>query len=253
MPAGSEDSPTFEGSVVRRDAVAWALPDGRRVIFAVASAPHFDRYGQSVCVMLQGLTPSEIEGSCRVYPSDREIPLFPEPELGGIDKPQLGSRSNVMYWTGLPESTATVTLFAADGSEALQRSSRGAVVFLVDSHSPNDTMVARDKNGTELARRTWSTAGIGNSGTTNGIVTSTYYTSLKDDTDFGPIDLSKIADLTDEQNAAARTFANATMSRCITLQGDSAWLACLRSTDDDLAAYYSQVAATRTTSPTTIQ
>jgi hypothetical protein len=202
---------------VKPGALAFELADGQQLTFAIVGAPHFDGYRQYSCVAMDS------ETTCRVQPSDLDVSITSEDELGGD--------SHVAYWTHVPESTDIVEFFA-DGKISWQRPIGGIAAFPVASHRPDDTLVALDAAGNELARVSWSrTRSDGSSSTDDsGTQTNYFYTSLDSPT-IPDVDVSMIQNLTQAEEDAYRSFADDTMLACLEQDGADAWSACIQSTD----------------------
>ena len=107
------------------------------------------------------------------------------------------------------------------------------------AHAPNDTLIAYDDAGNEVARATWSSTHLVSSNEGDDQVLHDNYSSLAEPAVgvYGPIDVTKIADLDRAATEAYTAYANATMFACLSTQGDAAWTECIQSTDAAVKVY----------------
>lgn len=230
QPAGSTPTPLTRLSdtglytdLVKPGAVALLLADGRHLTFAITAMPFYDGYSQQTTIKYDGYSTG------RAQPITADLPLIPEPELGGDD--------HVVYWTGIPASAATVELHLADGQVLSQQPVEGIAAFPVASHSNDDTLIALDAAGNEVARTSWMTVRLLGSGTTDGGVENHNWTSLGEPDNYGPVDVSKISGLSQAEEDAYRKFADTTMRSCLSANGAASWTECIQSTDAAVKAY----------------
>lgn len=209
--------------IVKPGAVTLQLADGQRLTFAITAMPFYDGYGQQSTIDYGRYTTG------RAQPIAVDLPLIPEPELGGDDL--------VVYWTGLPATATTVELRQAGGGILTQQPLHGIAAFPVAQHSSHDELVAFDARGTQVAAATWADVRLVGSGSTNGGAESHQYTSLAPPDNYGTVDVTKLADLTQAEEEAYRTFGTDTMRACLTQHGGAAWTACVQSTDAAVKEY----------------
>ncbi len=206
-------------------AIALELADGQRITFAIVGSPFYDGYAQQTRVQYDTYS----TGS--TYPDDLEIPLVPVPELGGTE--------SLTFWTGLPSSATRVEYLPVTGEGLWQTPVEGFAAFPATAHAPDDTFIAYDSAGNEVARTTWSTTHLVSSNEGDDRVLHNNYSSLTEPTVdvYGPIDVTKIADLDRAATEAYMGYANATMFSCLSTNGDDAWTECIQSTDAAVKSY----------------
>lgn len=206
-------------------AIALELADGQRITFAIIGNAFYDGYAQQTVVQYA----TYWTGS--THPDDVELPLVPESELGGTE--------SLTFWTGLPASATRVEYIPVTGDSAWQTPIDGFAAFPTAGHATNDTLIAYDSNGTEVARTTWSTTHLVSSNQGDDGVLHDNYSSLTEPTVdvYGPIDVTKIADLDRAATEAYTGFADATMLSCLSTNGAAAWTECIQSTDAAVKAY----------------
>jgi hypothetical protein len=226
----AEQASQISKFVQRSDAITLILSDGQQMTFAIQGAPFYDGYRQHTCIHLDGPTSLQDATVCRTQSSDRELPLLPEPELGGFN--------TVRYWTDLPPTASKVEFLAPDGSMVWQRPIAGIAAVPINASSVYETFVAYDVNGAEVARTTWSSTHLVSSSGIDVDHQVSHFSSLAEPTDYGTINVEAVADLTYEQAIAGESFANDTMVQC-SAGREGAWLTCIQSTDDSVRAYYS--------------
>ena len=227
------DDVTPFASIVKPGAVALQLADGQRLTFAVVGQPYFDGYAQAVAIQIGAAS------NGRFLPADADVTAGAEPELGGND--------TVVFWAGLPASVARVELHPAAGATTWQTPVNGIAAFPVASHSPNDTLIGYDAAGNEVQRISWSAAKlIGSTFTSGEPEVRSDYSSITPEPAVPDVDWAMLAGLTQLQEDAYRAFGNDTMRSCLAAQGDSAWTACIESTDSAVKQYLKDLQASLT-------
>ena len=227
------DDVSLSTSIVKPGAVALQLADGQRLTFAVVGQPYFDGYAQAVAVQI-GAT-----SNGRFLPAGADVTAGAEPELGGND--------TVVFWAGLPASVARVEFHPATGATTWQTPVDGIAAFPVTAHAPDDTLIAYDAAGNEVQRISWSAAKlIGETTTGDDPAVRSDYSSVMVPTAVQDVDVTMLAGLTQLQEDAYRAFGNDTMRSCLAAQGDSAWTACIQSTDAAVKQYLKDLQASLT-------
>ena len=237
--AGPEESPLvrlddvyLSTSMVKPGALALQLADSQRLTFGVVGQPYFDGYAQAVTIQIGAASNS------RFLPADADVTAGAEPELGGND--------TVVFWTGLPASVARVEFHPATGATTWQTPVAGIAAFPVASHAPDDTLIGYDAAGHEVQRISWSAAKlIGTSSTGGDPAVSSDYSSVSEPSAVPDVDVTMLAGLTQLQEDAYRAYGNDTMRSCLAAQGDSAWTACIQSTDAAVKQYLNDLQASR--------
>lgn len=225
-------------SIVKPGAIALQLADGQELTFGVAAQPAFDGYAQVVTVKIGAAS------NGRQLPADADVTAGAEPELGGND--------TVVFWAGLPASIVRVEFHPAAGGISWQTPVSGIAAFPVASHSPDDALIAYDASGNVVQRISWSAAKVIGSSTTAGESTVSYdYSSITKPPAVPDVDMAMLAGLTQLQEDAYRAFGDDTMRSCLAAQGDSAWTACIGSTDAAVKQYLKDLQASLTTDNTT--
>jgi hypothetical protein len=247
--AGPSESPLvrmdkayLSSSIVKPGAIALQLADGQRLAFGVVGQPYFDGYAQSVVVQIGAAT------NGRFVPATADVNAGAQTELGGND--------TVVFWTGLPASVARVEFHPADGGTTWQTPIAGIAAFPVASHSPNDTLIGYNAAGTEIQRISWSAAKLSGSTTIGDDPTITSdYSSITEPATVPDVNIAMLTGLTQLQEDEYRAFGNDTMRSCLAVQGDSAWTACIESTDSAVKQYLKDLQASlapdNATAPTT--
>jgi hypothetical protein len=204
--------------VVKPGAIALQLSDGQRLAFGVVGQPYFDGYAQSVVVQIGAAT------NGRFVPATADVIAGAQSELGGND--------TVVFWTGLPASVARVEFHPADGGSTWQTPIAGIAAFPVASHSPDDTLIGYNAADNEIQRISWSAAKLSGSTTIGDDSTIlSDYSSITEPATVPDVNTAMLAGLTQLQEDEYRAFGNNTMRSCLAGQGDSAWTACIKSTD----------------------
>lgn len=218
------DATIRTGEPTKPGAVALELADGQHITFAIVGSPYYDGYAQETRVQYATYSTGF------AYP-DVDIPLIPVSELGGTE--------SLTFWTGLPSSAARVEYLPVTGDILWQTPVDGIAAFPATAHAPDDTMIAYDSAGNEVARTTWATTHLLSSNELDDGVLHHNYTSLTESTVdvSGPVDVTKIADLDRAATEAYTRYANATMLSCLSTNGDDAWTECIQSTDAAVKAY----------------
>ena len=227
------DDVSLSTSIVKPGAVALQLADGQRLTFAVVGQPYFDGYAQAVAIQIGAAS------NGRFLPADADVTAGAEPELGGND--------TVVFWAGLPASVARVEFHPATGATTWQTPVDGIAAFPVTAHAPDDTLIAYDAAGNEVQRISWSAAKlIGETTTGDDPAVRSDYSSVMVPTAVQDVDVTMLAGLTQLQEDAYRAFGNDTMRSCLAAQGDSAWTACIQSTDAAVKQYLKDLQASLT-------
>jgi hypothetical protein len=246
--AGPVESPlvrldkAYLSSIVKPGAIALQLPNGQRLAFGVVGQPYFDGYAQSVVVQIGAAT------NGRLLPATADVTAGAQTELGGND--------TVVFWTGLPASVTRVEFHPADGGSTWQTPIAGIAAFPVASHSPDDTLIGYNAAGSEIRRISWSAAKLSGSTTIGDDSTIlSDYSSITEPATVPAVNIAMLAGLTQIQEDEYRAFGNDTMRSCLAGQGDSAWTACIESTDLAVKQYLkdlqASLAADNATAPTT--
>lgn len=234
------DDVSLSTSIVKPGAVALQLADGQRLTFGVVGQPYFDGYAQAVTVKIGAAS------NGRFLPASADVVAGAEPELGGND--------TVVFWTGLPASVARVEFQPAAGATTWQTPLDGVAAFPVASHAPDDTLIAYDAAGNEVQRISWSAAKVIGSSTTGGESKVSYdYSSITEPSAVPEVDMAMLAGLTQFQEDEYRAFGNDTMRSCLAAKGDSAWTACIESTDAAVKQYLKDLQASRTAGDATAE
>ncbi len=213
------------GQPTKPGAVALELADGQRITFAIIGNAFYDGYAQETWVQY------DTYSTGFAYADAVDLPLVPRSELGGTE--------SLTFWTGLPASAARVEYLPVTGESLWQTPVDGFAAFPAASHAPDDTLVAYDVAGNEVARTTWSTTHLLSSNQGDDGILHDNYTSLTELTAdvYGPIDVTKIADLDRAATEAYTGFADATMLSCLSTNGAASWTECIQSTDAAVKAY----------------
>jgi hypothetical protein len=246
--AGPVESPlvrldkAFLSSIVKPGAIALQLPDGQRLAFGVVGQPYFDGYAQSVVVQIGAAT------NGRFVPASADVNAGAQTEFGGND--------TVVFWTGLPASVSRVEFHPAYGGTTWQTPIAGIAAFPVASHSPDDTLIGYNAAGNEIQRISWSAAKLSGSTTIGDDQTiMSDYSSVTEPATVPDVNIAMLAGLTQLQEDEYRAFGNDTMRSCLAVQGDSAWTACIESTDSAVKQYLkdlqASLAADNATAPRT--
>ena len=104
-------------------------------------------------------------------------------------------------------------------------------------------LIGYDAAGHEVQRISWSAAKlIGTSSTGGDPAVSSDYSSVTEPSAIPDVDMTMLAGLQDD---AYRAFGNDTMRSCLAAQGDSAWTACIQSTDSAVKQYLKDLQASR--------
>jgi hypothetical protein len=232
-PAGPTETPLTRlpdatirsGQPTKPGAVALELADGQRITFAIIGNAFYDGYAQETWVQY------DTYSTGFAYADDVDLPLVPRSELGGTE--------SLIFWTGLPASATRVEYLPVTGESLWQTPVDGFAAFPAAAHAPDDTLVAYDVAGSEVARTTWSTTHLLSSNQGDDGILHDNYTSLAELTVdvYGPIDVTKIADLDRAATEAYTGFADATMLSCLSTNGDAAWTECIQSTDAAVKEY----------------
>jgi hypothetical protein len=219
------DAPIRSAQPTKPGAIALELADGQQITFAIIGNAFYDGYAQQTVVQYA----TYWTGS--TYPDDVELPLVPAAELGGTE--------SLTFWTGLPETVTRVEYLPVTGDSAWQTPVDGFAAFPATAHAPNDTLIAYDSAGNEVARATWSSTHLVSSNQGDDGVLHDNYSSLTEPTAdvYGPIDVTKIADLDREATEAYTAYADATMLSCLSTNGAASWTECIQSTDAAVKAY----------------
>jgi hypothetical protein len=218
IPTGSTPN------ITRPDALTLRLSDGQTLAFAVVGMPFYDGYRQFTTIDINGA------GTGRVQPSDHDIALIPEPEVGGYN--------TVIYWTGLPATATRVELHGGDGTVVWQRPVHGIAAFPVSGHGA-DTLVALDVGGHAVAHASWDSTHLVSSSGPTPQSQNRHFSSLADpsSSSYGPIDATKLAGQTAEETLAHQAFADGIMESCLAHHGAQAWTECIRSTEAAVKAH----------------
>jgi hypothetical protein len=206
-------------------AVALELADGQQITFAIIGNAFYDGYAQQTVVQYA----TYWMGS--TYADDADLPLVPAAELGGTE--------SLTFWTGLPSSATRVEYRPVNGEGLWQTPVDGFAAFPAANHAPEDTLIAYDNAGNEVARTTWSSTHlVGSNEGDDGVLHHNYSSLAEPSVDvYGPIDVTKIADLDRAATEAYTGFADATMLSCLSTNGGDAWTECIQSTDAAVKAY----------------
>ncbi len=206
-------------------AIALELADGQHITFAITGSPFYDGYSQQSTIQY------DTYATGRAQADNVDVPLIPEPALGGTE--------TLAYWTGVPATATRVEYIPAAGKSVWQTPIAGITAFPTAAHNPNDTFIAYDNDGNELIRTTWATTHLVSSGNVDNGPMHFDYSSLSDPAVdvYGPIDVTKIADLDRAATEGYTTFANATMFGCLAANGDAAWTNCIGTTDAAVKTY----------------
>ncbi len=221
-PIVVSDEDQLYTDLVKPGALSFELADGTHLTFAITAAPFFDGYGQQTTVAYEGYATGRFQSDAA------ELPLIPEPELGGNDR--------IVFWTGIPTSANRVELRLDGGPTLTQRPIQGIAAFPVQQHSPGDTITAFAADGSIVATATWSQVRVVGTGSTNGGAIATDYSSLPPPANYGVVDVSRLEGLTQAQEDAYRAFGNDTMRACLSADGAN-WTACIQSTDAAVKTY----------------
>ena len=220
-------------SIVKPGSIALQLADGQRLTFGVVGQPYFDGYAQAVTIQIGAAS------NGRFLPAGANATAGAEPELGGND--------TVVFWTGLPTSVSRVEFHPAAGATTWQIPVDGIAAFPVASHARDDTLIGYDAAGNEVQRISWSAAKlIGSTSTGDDPAVKSDYSSVADQSAVPDVDVAMLAGLTQIQEDEYRAFGNDTMRSCLAAQGDSAWTACIESTDSAVKQYLKDLQASLT-------
>ncbi len=236
------DKAYLSSSIVKPGAIAFDLADGQRLAFGVIGQPYFDGYAQIVIVQIGAAA------NGRFVPANADVTAGAETGLGGND--------TVVFWMGLSASVARVEFHPADGGTTWQTPIAGIAAFPVASHSPDDTLIGYNAAGSEIQRISWSAAKLSGSTTIGDDPTiMSDYSSVTEPATVPDVNIAMLTGLTQLQEDEYRAFGNATMRSCLAGQGDSAWTACIESTDSavkqNLKDLQASLKAANATAPTT--
>jgi hypothetical protein len=228
------DDVSLSTSIVKPGAVALQLADGQRLTFGVVGMPYFDGYAQAVTIQIGAAS------NGRFLPAGAEVAAGAEPELGGND--------TVVFWAGLPASVARVEFHPAAGATTWQTPAEGIAAFPVAAHSPDDTLIGYTAAGDEVQRISWSAATqVGSTSTGDDpAVRSDYSSVTAPPSAVLDVNVAMVAGLTQLQEDRYRAFGNDTMRSCLSERGNSAWTACIESTDSAVKQYLKDLAASLT-------
>ncbi|MEO6571291.1 MAG: hypothetical protein ABIO83_07050 [Ilumatobacteraceae bacterium] len=219
------EAPMPFGQVTKPGAIALELADGQHITFAITADVWYDGYGQQTTIQYDNY------GTGFGQADDAEVPLIPESELGGTE--------SLTFWTGLPASATRVEYFTVSGEGVWQTPVEGLAAFPATSHAADDTLIAYSIDGAEVARISWSATHLVSTGQSDGGPLHYNYSSLPEPTIdvYGPIDVTKIADLDGAETEAYMAFADAMMMSCLGANGDAAWTTCIQTTDAAVKTY----------------
>ncbi|MCW2750142.1 MAG: hypothetical protein JWR83_1252 [Aeromicrobium sp.] len=223
-------------SVVKPGAIALQLADGQRLTIGVVGEPYYDGYNQALTVQIGATSNGWFQ------PLGAEVSAATESMLGGND--------GVVYWTALPSSVTRVELHLASGATTWQTPVAGVAAFPVAAHSPDDTLIAYDASGNEVQRIAWSaTHLVGSTTTGNDPTVHSDYSTEHEAADVPQIDVSALANLTQDQEDGYRAFGDDTMRACLNTNGEAAWTSCIASTDVAVKGYLAAINAPVTAEP----
>ncbi len=227
--------PSWVTDVTKSVAQSFDLANGERLTFYVTASAWFDTYNQQHCRQLAGF------GACWPVPASTAAGAMPWTDL------ELAGVGDSVMWIGLPDTVAVVEVRQGD-DVIWQDVVDGVAAFPLAERRPTDEYVALDDAGREVMRTTWSMVsllGEGNRALPDGSITDLIQTWSSTmgtaQSAFVPdVDATVLEGMTQADEEAYRAFADAEMRSCLAAGGDSAWNACLVSTDAAVKAYFAQ-------------
>ena len=232
---GTISPPWWVSNVTKPVAQGFELANGEQLTFYVDARPYFDTYDQHPCRALSGFS------ACWTAPPSVDLDPLPWTEL------ELAGVGDSVMWIGLPADVATVEIRRGD-DVWWQHVIEGVVAFPLADRLPTDEYVALDASDQEVLRTTWSTVSLQGEGTPaaqdgrqSGVVQTWSSTFVTARPDYVPdVDSTVLEGMTQTDEEAYMAFADAEMRSCLAAGGDSAWNACLVSTDAAVKAYFAE-------------
>lgn len=221
--------------VAKPIAQSFELANGEQLTFYVAARASFDTYNQQHCRALAGFY------ACWSVPASTTVDAMPWMDL------ELAGVGDSVMWIGLPDTVAVVEIRRGD-DVFWQDVVDGVAAFPLAERRPTDEYIALDEAGREVMRTTWSTVSLvseGNralpDGTVTGLIQTWSSTFATAQPTFVPdVDATVLEGMTQADEEAYMAFADAEMRSCLASGGDSAWNACLVSTDAAVKAYLAE-------------